>query len=321
MDTNLILQGFGTWMLAPMQFFSFLGTEQFYLFIAPGLLWCLDAGLGLRMGLGLAISSSVNSILKLVLHSPRPYWVSQGVQALAAETSFGIPSGHAQNAVVVWGLLAAWIRKTWAWVVAILLMLMIGLSRLYLGVHFLGDVLAGWLVGALILLAILRLERPILAWLNRFPVSGQIMAALIASLAPIFLGMLAKLPLSGWFVPGPWASLAARAPDAVALDPLKLSGLVSQAGVFFGLAIGGILLKRIGWFDARGPALQRVLRYLIGLVGVLAIYSVLGAFFPSGEGPIPYLLRYLRYALIGLWIAFLAPWLFIRMQLAHKGLI
>ena len=319
MDGNLILQGLGTWLLAPMQFFSFLGTEQFYLFIAPGILWCLDAGLGLRLGLGLAISSSVNSILKPVFHSPRPYWISERVEALAAETSFGIPSGHAQNAVVVWGLLAAWIKKTWAWIVAIFLMLMIGLSRLYLGVHFLGDVLAGWLIGALILWAILRLERPTLTWLSRYPIGGQILAALIASLVLILIGILTRLPLSGWSVPEAWATLAARAPNAEALEPLALSGLVSQAGVFFGMALGGILLKQLGWFDARGPALHRVVRYLIGLVGVLAIYTVLGAVFPGDEGLVALMLRYLRYALIGLWVAYAAPWLFLRLNLAKTG--
>jgi membrane-associated phospholipid phosphatase len=317
MDANLILQSLGAWLLTPMSFFTFLGTEQFYLFIAPALLWCLDARLGLRMGIGLAISISVNSILKLIFHSPRPYWVSERVLALADETSFGIPSGHAQNAVVVWGLLAAWIRKTWAWVVAILLMLMIGLSRLYLGVHFLGDVLVGWLVGALILWAILRLEDPVLAWLGHRSVGQQIMAALAASLGLVLLGVLARMALGEWQTPDAWIILAGRAPEAEPIAPLALSGLVSQAGVFFGLALGGILLKRGGWFDAGGPALQRVLRYLLGLAGVLALYTVLGALFPRGESLVPYLLRYLRYGLIGLWIAFGAPWLFIRLRLAR----
>jgi membrane-associated phospholipid phosphatase len=319
MDGNLILQGLGTWPLGLMQFFSFLGTEQFYLIIAPALFWCLDAGLGLRLGIGLALSSSINSIFKLVLHTPRPYWVNERVQAYAAETSFGIPSGHSQNAVVVWGLLAAWVKKTWAWVAAALIILMIGLSRLYLGVHFLGDVLVGWLIGALILWAFLRLERPILAWLNRTPVGSQILVVLVASLGLILLGWITRLPLNGWSVPQAWATLAARAPNAEALEPLALSGLVSQAGVFFGMALGGILLKRLGWFDASGPALQRVVRYLIGLAGVLAIYILLGAIFPSGETLIPFLLRYLRYAVIGLWVTFIAPWLFIRLNLAQSG--
>lgn len=317
MDANLILQSMGAWLRTPMQFFSFLGTEQFYLFIAPALVWCLDAGLGLRMGLGLAVSSSLNSVLKLVFHSPRPYWVSQQVEALAAETSFGIPSGHAQNAVVVWGILAAWVHKTWAWIVAIVLMLMIGLSRLYLGVHFLGDVLVGWLAGALILWAFMRLERPALAWLSRRPTSQQILVALAFSLGLVLLGFAARMALGEWQTPEAWITLAARAPQAEPIEPLALSGLVSQAGVFFGLALGGILLNQSGWYDARGSALQRLLRYLIGLVGVLTLYMVLGAIFPRGEALVPYLLRYLRYGLIGLWIAFGAPWLFIRLRLAH----
>ena len=301
-----------------MQFFSLLGTAPFYLFIAPALLWCLDAGLGLRIGLGLSVSALLNAILKLAFHSPRPYWVSEGVQAFAFETSFGLPSGHAQNAVVVWGLLAAWIKKTWAWIAAILLMLMIGLSRLYLGVHFLGDVLVGWLVGALILWAFLRLERPVLAWLGRRPVSQQILTALMASLGLLLLGYLARLALGEWQTPETWITLAMRVPEAEPPNPLALSGLVLQAGVFFGLALGGILLKRQGWFNAGGPALQRILRYLVGLVGVLAMYTLLGAVTPDGEGLVALMLRYLRYALIGLWIAYLAPMLFIRLGLAQK---
>jgi membrane-associated phospholipid phosphatase len=319
MDANLILQGLGEWLMAPMAFFTFLGTEQFYLLIAPAILWCLDAGLGLRMGLGLAISVSVNSILKITFHSPRPYWVSEQVKALASETSFGAPSAHAQNAVVVWGLLAAWIGKAWAWAAAAVLILLIGFSRVYLGVHFLSDVVLGWLVGALVLWAILLLERPLLNWLGRRSAGQQTAAALAVSLALVLLGWLARAALGDWQTPQDWIALAMRAPEAEPPAPLALSGLVSQAGVFFGLALGGILLHKQGGFDARGPALQRLLRYLVGLAGVLVIYIGLGAVFPRGESLAPYLLRYLRYALIGLWVAYLAPRLFIRLRLARPA--
>ena len=65
--------------------------------------------------------------------------------------------------------------------------------------------------------------------------------------------------------------------------------------------------------------LMPVLRYLIGVVGVFAIYMLLGSLFPRGETLIPFLLRYLRYTLIGLWVAFIAPWLFIRLKLARPA--
>ena len=113
-------------MRSPMQLFSFLGSEEFYLFIAPFLYWCIDQSLGLRLAIGLMVSNWINLCLKQVLLLPRPYWISRQVNAWASESSFSLPSGHAQNAVVVWGLLAASVRRWWCWLLAIFLIFMIG---------------------------------------------------------------------------------------------------------------------------------------------------------------------------------------------------
>src|SRR3972149_286454 len=125
------LQGFGGWLELPMKLFSFLGAEEFFLLALPIIYWCVDAGAGLRIGTIVLFSSGVNDILKLAFHGPRPYWFSTQVKALAAETSFGVPSAHAQTAVSLWGMAAAQIRRSWAWAVAVFIILMIGLSRLY----------------------------------------------------------------------------------------------------------------------------------------------------------------------------------------------
>lgn len=310
------LQSLGGWLVAPMNFFTFLGTEQFYLVVAPAILWCLDASLGLKMGLSLMFSSATYSILKMIFHGPRPYWVEARVQPLSAETSFGIPSGHAQNAVVFWGMLAAWIRKTWFWIIAIALMFFIGISRVHLGVHYPTDVLAGWATGALLLWLILHYEKRLSQWLSRQKATDKVLYALGASLWLILLGALVRLAQGDWVMPAGWATLAARAPGAQPIDPWELSGLVSNAGTFFGLALGGILLRQRGWFNARGPALQLVARYLIGLAGVLILWYGLGVIFPRGEALIPYVLRYVRYGLVGLWVSGLAPMVFIRLKLA-----
>jgi membrane-associated phospholipid phosphatase len=66
------------------------------------------------------------------------------------------PSGHAANAVVTWGLLASLAtshRRLWG-VVAGLLAVSIGLTTIYLGTHWVSDVLAGWAAGGLVLLAV-----------------------------------------------------------------------------------------------------------------------------------------------------------------------
>lgn len=161
------LQGLGTWPTLPMRFFSFLGTKDFFMLALPMLYWYVDSMLGIRVALILMLSTNINSAFKLAFHGPRPYWYSPKVRALATETSFGVPSGHAQGAVVFWGLLATYLRKWWSWLVAILFILLIGLSRLYLGVHFPHDVLLGWLIGGVILWLGLRFWDPVLAWAKK----------------------------------------------------------------------------------------------------------------------------------------------------------
>jgi membrane-associated phospholipid phosphatase len=313
----LFLQSLGSWLIGPMNFFSLFGNELFFLFIAPVLLWCVDATLGMQVGLGLLVSLSTNCILKVAFHAPRPYWYDARVQPFSSETSFGIPSAHAQNSVLLWSLIANWVKRPLAWVLAVAMILLVSLSRMMLGMHFPSDILAGWLLGALLVWAILRLEKPILAWLKGRQLAGQILSVFAASLAFILIGALTRLALGTWTVPAGWVELAARAPGGAPIAPLALSGLVSAAASFFGLALGGLLLYRRGWLDAGGPLWQRLARFLIGLAGVFILWYGLDQIFPGGETIIPLFLRYLRYSSVGLWMAYLAPLIFFRLKIAH----
>jgi membrane-associated phospholipid phosphatase len=144
-------QSMGAWLEIPMKLFSFLGSEEFFIVFLPLIYWSVDTTLGLRLGFLLLFGTGFNEIAKLALHGPRPYWVSTNVRGLASETSFGVPSGHSQISAGFWGMVAANMRKVWVWILALLLILLIGLSRLYLGVHFPHDVLIGWALGFLIL--------------------------------------------------------------------------------------------------------------------------------------------------------------------------
>jgi len=312
----LFLQSLGDWLIAPMQFFSFLGYEEFFLLIAPGIYWSLNAQLGLRVGLFLMISGNINSFLKLAGLGPRPYWYDARVRALSAETSFGIPSGHAQHAVVVWGTLARHFKRGWAWALAIAIMLLIGVSRLYLGMHFLTDVLAGWLIGAVLLWLFPYLERFALYWIKGKSSGEQGLGILGVSLAMVLIGALLKLNLGDWTFPSEWMNLATKAVPDVLPDPLALSGFLTNSGAFFGLAWGGILIQKQGGYNAEGPLWQRVGRFFVGLVGVLILWNGLGMIFPRGENLIAYALRFIRYGLVGLWVVYLAPLAFYRLRLA-----
>ena len=125
----LFFQGLGDWIFPPMQFFTFFGDEEFFLLVTPILYWCIDTKIGFRTAIMLMLSSAVYNLGKWLFHTPRPYWISDQVRLFRAESSFGMPSGHATSAVTIWGYLAASFRNTWFWGVAIALMVLIGFSR------------------------------------------------------------------------------------------------------------------------------------------------------------------------------------------------
>ncbi|MBN2387669.1 MAG: phosphatase PAP2 family protein [Anaerolineales bacterium] len=311
-------QGLGDWLTLPMKFFSFLGTEDFFMFILPVLFWCVDMGLGLRVGFILMIGTCLNDALKIALHGPRPYWYDPQARALSAETSFGAPSGHAETAASVWGMLAARLRRGWAWVVAILLAVIIGLSRIYLGVHFPHDVLLGWLVGGMVLWLVLRFWDPAAAWLKKRTTGGQILSGFLFSLALFLPTLLAyALVQANWQLPQAWLDNVALAlPDGPFPTPFSLEGPISNAGTIFGLAVGLAWLTRLGGFEMKAPFWKLFLRYLVGLIGVVILRYGLKAIFPEGGTLVAYLFRYLRYTLIGFWVTGLAPWAFLRLKLA-----
>jgi hypothetical protein len=124
-----------------------------------------------------------------------------------------------------------------------------------------------------------------------------------------------------WTVPAVWLDNTALVGTEIPRpDPLALSGTISNAGALFGLGAGALWLRQRGGYKAHGAPLHRLLRYPLGLLGVLLVWYGLGAVFPRGELVVPYLLRYLRYALVGLWISALAPIVFMRLGLAGQGL-
>jgi len=313
----LALQGLGGWLMAPMEFFSFLGTEQFFLVILPALYWCVSASVGLQVGTILLVNGAVNDAFKLALHGPRPYWYSPLVKPYATETSFGVPSGHAQIATGVWGVMAAGLKKGWAWLAAGIVIFLIGLSRLYLAVHFPHDVLLGWIIGGLLLWLLLRFWSPAAAWFKKLTLVRQVLAAFLASLVLIIIELVPflGLKLTGWQSPQAWAQYAGGA--------VTLSGAFTSAGVLFGLLAGLAWMDRLGGFSSGGPAWKRILRYLLGLLGVLVFYLGLSLLFglivPDREAMLPYLLRYVRYALVGVWLSLGAPWVFVRLGLAEKA--
>lgn len=312
----LLIQNLSGWLEAPMKFFSFLGSEYFFLFGLPVVYWCIDSRLGIRIGVILLFSTGLNDIFKLALQGPRPYWFSTQVRPLAAESSFGVPSGHAQNAVSIWGMAADRIRKTWAWIIAGIVIFLIGFSRMYLAVHFPHDVLAGWILGGLMLWPFLLLWDRVAAWLKQKTFAQQILIAFLVSMVFVLVGGGLAYGLRDYVVPEEWMTNAARAGDPLPA-PVSMDTSLTVGGTLFGLAVGLAWMTRRGGYQASGPVWMRALALLVGSVGLFILYAGLKAIFPSGESLAAYFFRYLRYALIGFWISGGAPWLFFRIKIVR----
>lgn len=289
--------------------------------VLPVLYWCIDTALGLRVGVVLLAGSNINDAFKLAFHSPRPFWYSTEVKGMASETGFGIPSGHSFSAVNVWGMLASRIRKPWAWITALALILLIGISRLYLGMHFPIDVLVGWLLGILFLWLVLRWWDKTATWLKKLSLGGQVMAVFCGSLLLLLPGLLAAywLKSSGWSLPDSWVQTSVITnPTGEAPNPTSLAGIISNSGALFGLGAGLAWLNSRGGFSTKGKWWQQILRVVVGVIGVLIVRYGLKAVFPGEENWIGLTFQYIRYAFIGAWVSAGAPLLFLALRLAKK---
>lgn len=139
-----------------MKFFTFLGsgwTITFLAVLVPFLIFVLKKKEYYRSGLvisaNIALGALFNQLLKLLLHRPRP-----DLMRMIEISGYSFPSGHAMNSMIFFGFFAYllvkngrhWSRYMFAGAIG-LMILLIGLSRIYLGVHYASDVLAGFLVG------------------------------------------------------------------------------------------------------------------------------------------------------------------------------
>jgi hypothetical protein len=294
-----------------MNFYTFMGRIEFYLLLVPFVYWVVDSRLGIRTFLLLISTDFFGMAFKQLLRQPRPYWVG-GVEQLGTETSYGIPSTHASDSFAVWGYLAYRAHRGWLWVVACVVVLLIGLSRVYLGVHFPTDVLGGWLLGLIMIAVFVNGEQLLMPWLKKQSHAALIGIGFVLSIVMILTGNLILALVASSPDPASWAqfSIQARTPNAY----------YTLGGALFGAIAGYILMLDHARFQVNKARWQRAASYLLGIVGVLLIYyglDVLFSLIAPDESSVGYLLRYLRYGAVSLWVTFGAPWVFIKVKLAE----
>jgi undecaprenyl-diphosphatase len=282
------------WLDAIFAFFTFLGYEQFYLFVLPLVYWSIDKRTGMGLGFISLFSAWVNSFVKYLFQIPRPS--DPRIRVPFPETTPSFPSGHAQNAVVNWGYLAYRFHSLPFWLVALVAILCIGVSRVYLGVHYPQDVIGGWLIGLVLLVIYLPLEQPVGRWLGRQTPAIQLALAIVVPVTLIFLHP---------------ADTRGRYPAESAIAPMS---------VLVGLGVGVIMERAWVRFRSDGIWWLRIVRYLMGLLIVVPFYLGPALLIPE---QLPYgtdvALGFIRYAVLGWVVAFLSPWLFVRLRLANQA--
>jgi len=262
---------------------TFLGNEGFFIVLIPLVYWCYDRRTGVGLAVLFLISVYFNEAAKVIAAQPRPFTYDPRVMQIVSATSGGFPSGHTQQAVVVWGYLAFRLKKTWAWIVAGMLMALIPLSRVYLGVHFPTDLVGGYLMGGIWLVLYVRFESSLETVIARRNHIGQLCWALIL---PIVL---------------------------VLIFPNCSKNALTAMGTLMGMGAGFALERRWIAFAAGGVWWTRILRFIVGIAIVVVLKFGLGKAFSGLEAPAFF--RFVRYAVIGFWAGFGAPLVFCKLKI------
>lgn len=287
-----------------------LGEENFYLVVLPLIYWSLDKRLGKQVGYVFLFSVAINTLLKHALRQPRPFWLDNSL-GLVEAGGYGIPSGHTQYTTVLYLFIAAWVRRGWVWLLAILLVIAMGLSRIYLGVHFVHDVVAGLLVGLILLggyLLWLRYGYP--GFAKRILGQRMLVVVLVPlGLTAVYATILLLIGQPDLSVP--WAEFVPTA------EASSLQEMATAVGSLLGFGIGILLEGSRVRFRTEGTLWQRIGRYVVGIVVTVAIWAGLRVVMPSDPLWLAIPLRILRYFLTLLWVSYYAPMLFVRLRLAE----
>ena len=226
------------------QIFTMFGEELILMSIITTIYWAYDKKFGEYIAYSSLTSLLFNNALKDIFKMKRPIG-EEGIRTLRAETATGysFPSGHSQGAASFYGSIAIYFKKRIIYILATIIIFLVGISRLYLGVHYPKDVLVGIALGLLISIISYKLFRT---------VNNRNLLYIITFIC---------------FIP---ALIFAQSPD-----------FIKGMGTYLGFIIGVIVEKRYINFSVEGNLANKILRVVIGIAILLIIKSGLKVIFPN----------------------------------------
>ncbi len=274
---------------ALVQLITRLGEEVIILGVICFFYWCLNKNTAYKIGLIFFTSGMLVQGLKISFRVERPFVIDKTFKpvesAIEGASGYSFPSGHTQSATSLYGYFATAVKNKWLKVLFVLAFLLVGFSRLYLGVHTYFDV--G--VSILLTLAVVFLVSYIFDRL----VSGKYDLILSVALAAasvilcIYSFILAKVGYA----------------DVAQINDCFKSG---GAGVAF--ALGFFLERKYIKFDvsAKKPHIQAI-KFILGVAGALILKSGLKLIAPGNL-----ILDFVRYFLTVFWVLAIYPYIFSR---------
>lgn len=213
-----------------------LVNETLFVLFVIIVYWCISKEKGLKLVCSMLFSIFINIGLKNIFRIPRPFTYSNVIQKdLITSYGYSFPSGHSQTAASFFTSLWLEFRFRFLLVIGIIMTLLIGFSRIYLGVHTPIDVVCGIFTGILAVLLIQFIVTKIL--------EAQHDGLLYLLTIPGILGIL--------FTDDPNAA--------------KLTS------TFLGFLIGFVMDKRFLCFSVTGTFFTQISKCVIGTAVLLAI--------------------------------------------------
>lgn len=262
------------------KYITVLGEEEFYFASLPLLLWSLEYSTAVRLVGLVLLSHYCNIFIKDLVREPRPFLSNPAVQLIAVG-GYSCPSNHAQTGLVFWlglGLVSA---RKWLYILLAVLVILIGSSRIYLGVHYPSDVLIGWLIGSILLALFYQ--------------------SISASKRALFRGNWLNHSLLALLIPG----------ILLIMSPSHANWAIAAvlSGGWCACVFRQFVLKNIPE-RLSGSWISLSVRQVLGLSTILLLLYGLKNIFPDGHSQSALILRFIRYWLTAFWAVAGVPWLF-----------
>jgi len=255
-----------------------VGSEPVYILIASLIFWCYDRRMGIRAMYVILFSSYVALLAKNLFGMPRPPDYLHKV----TENDFGFPSGHVLVSSGFWGYMGLRIKSSRIIIAGAIAVFLVALSRIYLGVHYPGDVVGGLVFGLMVAFVFYKWEIRIT---SLFEKQDRTTKYLIALFLPAILVLIASLL------------------GDLVKEQIELGLLIASIGV-------GYLLEeeKIKFPDTKNKK-QLINRAFVGIVilgTIFAVSEILSLIIP--------VFTYIKYILLGFSSVYVVPLIYTRLE-------